>query len=207
MAKSVTVRLDKTPPAIHAAQSPSANASGWNNTDVTVSFTCSDGGSGLAAGSPPLDAIVSTVGAGQSVTRTCVDVAGNSAAATLANINIDKTPPTITCAAAPAILWPPDHRLVGVATAVTVTDDVAGPAQFVLQSAASSEPHDGLGDGDTSTDIVGWTVGTPDVYGFLRAERAGGGTGRVYTLKYVAVDKAGNTTSCTTNILVPHDHK
>jgi len=207
MAKSVTVRLDKTPPAIHAAQSPSANASGWNNTDVTVSFTCSDGGSGLAAGSPPLDAIVSTVGAGQSVTRTCVDVAGNSAAATLANINIDKTPPTITCAAAPAILWPPDHRLVGVATAVTVTDDVAGPAQFVLQSAASSEPHDGLGDGDTSTDIVGWTVGTPDVYGFLRAERAGGGTGRVYTLKYVAADKAGNTTSCTTNILVPHDHK
>src|SRR5207248_9094199 len=44
-----TVSIDKTAPTITADRSLAANANGWNNTDVTVSFSCSDALSGVAS--------------------------------------------------------------------------------------------------------------------------------------------------------------
>ena len=73
--------------------SPAPNANGWNNTPVTVTFTCSDALSGLAPGSPPPPTTLSSEGAGQSAAGICTDVAGNSASATVSNINIDLTAP------------------------------------------------------------------------------------------------------------------
>lgn len=96
---SVTVKLDATPPAIAASRSPQPNTAGWNNTDVTASFSCSDGTSGVSSLSP-VSAVVSTEGANQSVTAICQDRAGNGSTATLAGISIDKTSPTATNAAA-----------------------------------------------------------------------------------------------------------
>jgi hypothetical protein len=87
---------DTTPPLITPSRAPAPNDAGWNNSAVTVSFGCSDSGSGLAPGSPPAPTVVSTQGAGQSVTATCTDLAGNSASATVSNINIDLAPPTLT---------------------------------------------------------------------------------------------------------------
>ena len=87
------VNYDATAPSISGSRTPGANALGWNNTDVTVSFTCSDATSGLAAGSPPVDTVLSAEGAGQSAAGTCVDNAGHSATATVGEINIDKTSP------------------------------------------------------------------------------------------------------------------
>lgn len=40
----VTILADTTPPTITGAAAPPPNANGWNNTPVTVSFTCSDSG-------------------------------------------------------------------------------------------------------------------------------------------------------------------
>jgi len=37
----------------------------------------------------------------------------------------------------------------------------------------------------------------------LRAERAGGGSGRVYTITVVATDRAGNTSLCVVKVSVP----
>ncbi|MGH9817155.1 MAG: PxKF domain-containing protein, partial [Candidatus Acidiferrales bacterium] len=88
------INIDKTAPAIQGSPSPAPNANGWNNSDVAVSFTCSDPLSGLAAGSPPANAVLTTDGAGQSVTDSCSDIAGNSASATVSDINLDKTAPT-----------------------------------------------------------------------------------------------------------------
>jgi len=51
----------------------------------------------------------------------------------------------------------------------------------------------------------GFDLGTTDTAGFVRAERAGTGTGRVYTPTYVARDHAGNERTCTTTVTVPHD--
>ena len=64
---------------------------------MTVSYTASDGLSGIDAGASDLcDDVLSSEGAGQSATGTAVDLAGNSTSATESPINIDLTDPTIS---------------------------------------------------------------------------------------------------------------
>lgn len=199
---SVTVNninIDKTPPVILATRSPQANSYGWNNTDVTVSFTCSDSLSGVDSCTAPQ--VVTAEGAGQSRTGTAADKAGNTASAGSANINIDKTPPTLACGANPEVLWPPDNKLVAVNTTVTVQDSLSGSGDFQLLSVVNNEPDSGAGD------IIGWVPGTPDTSGQLRATRLGGGTGRVYTLSYAGEDRAGNRGTCAPTVAVPHDQR
>src|SRR5215470_19432428 len=88
-AKTLTIKLDKTPPTIVGSRSPAPNVNGWNNSPVTVSFACSDNLSGLAPGSPPANTVLSSEGADQQVTGACQDLAGNMATATVTGINID----------------------------------------------------------------------------------------------------------------------
>src|SRR5690348_2398921 len=87
---NLAIKLDKAPPLISDSRFPAANACGWNNVPVTVTFPCSDTLSGVAAGIPPM--VFSAEGLDQSVNRTCFDVAGNSAGDTASGINIDFTP-------------------------------------------------------------------------------------------------------------------
>jgi sugar lactone lactonase YvrE len=98
---SVTVQ-DTVGPHISVVRSPLPNANGWNNSDVTLAFTCSDSGSGAMLAGPPAPDVVALEGAGQSRTFECSDAAGNHASFTESNINIDKTAPTATGSAAPA---------------------------------------------------------------------------------------------------------
>ncbi|HEV2720819.1 MAG TPA: Ig-like domain-containing protein, partial [Thermoanaerobaculia bacterium] len=88
--------LDTTKPSISASAAPTANAAGWNNSDVTVTFTCSDpGGSGVSPDKCQAPITVSTEGANQTVTGTATDKAGNSNTATV-TISLDKTAPKFT---------------------------------------------------------------------------------------------------------------
>jgi hypothetical protein len=91
---SLSFSYDATGPVISGSRTPTANANRWNNTDVTVSFTCRDGTSQVESVTGPTT--LSDEGAGQSITGTCTDKAGNSANATIDNVNIDKTAPIIT---------------------------------------------------------------------------------------------------------------
>src|SRR5579871_1996207 len=84
---------------ISATPTPAPNAAGWNNTNVVVSFTCLGGTGGIAVCPAPI--LVSTEGAGQQISGTAQDAAGNTATATV-TLNIDKTPPAVTAAVAPA---------------------------------------------------------------------------------------------------------
>ena len=93
-----TVKIDTTPPSIFV-QRTTANAFGWNNTDVTLAWGCSDTGSGIADCTPKLT--VTAEGANQQVTGTAYDVAGNRTQRT-SSVSIDKTAPTISGAALPA---------------------------------------------------------------------------------------------------------
>jgi len=92
----VTVKLDKDAPAIIGARSPFANAFGWNNTSVDVSFVCVDQLALSHIKSCTGPTTLSAEGANQSVAGTAVDNAGNTASTTVGPINIDKTPPTLT---------------------------------------------------------------------------------------------------------------
>jgi uncharacterized repeat protein (TIGR01451 family) len=140
-----------------------------------------------------------TVAASNDLTPT-----NNTATSTTQVVPPDTTPPTIGCRASPNQLWPPNHRLVPVTVTVTATD-ASGTPTVTLVSVTSSEPDNGLGDGDTAGDIQGWLTGTDDRTGQLRAERGGGGPGRVYTLTYRATDQAGNTTTAICAVTVPHN--
>src|SRR5438270_2600449 len=89
------VGVDNDPPIIHAAVSPAPNSAGWNNTPVTVTFTCSDATSGIANCPPPQ--VITSEGANQIVGGTATDVAGNSATVSV-TIKLDKTGPSLNIA-------------------------------------------------------------------------------------------------------------
>jgi len=118
---------------------------------------------------------------------------------------IDMTPPVITVSVTPSVLWPPNHKFAEVCATVTVSDDRDPAPTFVLTSIESNEPADGKGDGHTAVDIMDAMTGSDDLCFSLRAERAGGGNGREYTIVYTATDAAGNTAPGMAVVLVPHD--
>jgi hypothetical protein len=119
----------------------------------------------------------------------------------------DTTPPSLTLALAPSMLWPPNHRLESIVATVASSDACDASPTIQLVSIVSSEPDNSTGDGDTSGDIQDAVIGTTDTSFKLRAERSGGGPGRVYTVTYRAEDASSNTTTATTLVSVPHSQK
>ena len=66
----VSIKRDATKPTIDGSASSAANGAAWNNSNVTVSFTCADNLSGIASCGP--SETLSSEGAGQSSTGTAV---------------------------------------------------------------------------------------------------------------------------------------
>jgi len=95
--------------------------------------------------------------------------------------------------------------MIDIAATVAVTDICDAHPTFVLTSIVSSEPDNGLGDGDTANDIQGATLGSPDVAFQLRSERAGGGPGRTYTAVYTGSDHSGNSSTASDTVFVARD--
>src|SRR5437867_3146455 len=92
---SYSFKYDATAPAItFVGQNPGKNAKGWNNSDVTLSWNCSDALSGVASAS--VSKTITSEGSDQSETGTCQDLAGNSASSTDGHVKLDKTKPTIS---------------------------------------------------------------------------------------------------------------
>ncbi len=115
---------------------------------------------------------------------------------------VSNPPPTITSLSVnKPSLWPPNHKLVDVTVNYNVVDN-CGPVNCVL-SVTSNEPENGTGDGDTSPDWI--IVDAHHVQ--LRAERAGTGTGRIYTITVTCTDSAGNTSTQSVQVTVPHSKK
>jgi sugar lactone lactonase YvrE len=202
--RDVIVHVDKTPPALLCAPSRAPDHNGSYSAAVTVSCMATDqpGLSGVASMTAPqtftADGIHTFLGE-------ALDRAANLATVTL-TIKVDKIPPVMACSTlSGGETWPPNHKLNPWTVTVTPTDPVSGVASLKLVAYWSNEPDNGKGDGNFENDMQGWVLGTPDMSGFIRAERAGSKGGRTYTLRYEAIDNAGNTESCEITTGVPHD--
>ena len=149
---SVTVNIDKTRATIVATPSPVANADGWNRTDVLVTFTCNDSGSGVSCPAPVL---VTSEGAGQVITRSATDRAGNTAQASV-TLNVDKSAPVIAASATPApnaAGWNRGDVVVSFACADSLSGVVTCPAPITASAEGAGQQI-----GGTVTDRAGNTA-------------------------------------------------
>lgn len=134
-----------------------------------------------------------------------VDDAGIDTGAITGGWDLTLTTETPVCETIPAVdiedpststssLWPPNHKMQDI----TVNYDV-GCASCSL-SVTSNEPVNGTGDGDTAPD---WEI--VDAHHVkLRAERSGGGSGRIYTITITCTNGV-NTDVETLEVHVAHN--
>src|SRR5207247_2661 len=93
-ANAVALKWDNIAPTVSHTLNPAANANGWNNGDTTVTFAATDDdkGSGVANVTAPVT--VSTETAGQVVSGSASDTAGNVGTEKVP-VKLDKTAPSI----------------------------------------------------------------------------------------------------------------
>lgn len=188
----ITVKIDKTPPVIAVSVSPEANSAGWHNSDVTVTFTATDKLSGVKSVTQPVT--VAAEGANQTVIGEALDIADNKSTASV-TLNIDKTPPKLSITATPDTIWPPDNKMVDVTIKGEATDNLSGIDTLTFKV----------------TDEYGKVQ--PSISGFgsiikLEASRDGNDKdGRTYTISATAKDKAGNESTTSAIVIVPHDQR
>jgi hypothetical protein len=115
----------------------------------------------------------------------------------------DTTPPEFELSVTPAILWPPNHKMVLITPSWTVSDDSDPSPDVSLVSIVMNEGDDTIGDGHTSDDIQIGEDGSI----YLRSERSGLGADRVYTITYEAVDDCGNVAVSSATVSIPHDFR
>jgi len=208
---------DTVPPLTTAQIAPPPNANGWNNSSVTVTLNAQDNPGGIVkqiqysltgaqtSGTQVVagnTASFNVVAEGVTTVRYfATDVAGNSESTESLTVKIDETPPVISgMPATGCTLWPPNHKLVKVAT-VTAADALSGVASgsFTI-TGSSNEPT------DPNDPAVVMTPNGPNSFIIqVLADRLGDGSGRIYTLTATAKDLAGNVASSTATCVVPHD--
>jgi hypothetical protein len=89
--------------------------------------------------------------------------------------------------------------MVLVTISVSATDNSGAPVTSSIVNVTSSEPQNGLGDGDQYPD---WQITGPLTL-YLRSERAQNGPGRTYTITVQSKDTSGNTATGTVTVFVP----
>ena len=180
------VSIDKTDPSISATadRAPNtnlaANGTGWYDADVTVAFTCSDTLSGIdgPSGCPA----PKTLGEGynQIASGTATDAAGNTAAAGVDEINVDKTAPSLSGSptTAPnangwykadvAIDWTCSDALSGLHGACPANSTITGEGNDLVASESISDEAGNTKNADSSPAVKidrtapSTTVSVPD---------------------------------------------
>ncbi len=102
-------------------------------------------------------------------------------------------------------LWPPNHKMVLVATVSSVSDS-SDPAPTVDIEVSSTDPGDGKGDGNTQPD---WEIRHEgDTWKiWLRAERSGRNEERLYTIEVTVSNSSGQQSTASHTVRVPHDRR
>lgn len=179
------------PPTVFASSAPNQPGAFVTFPAPTLSGSCG------VVSTTPLSGAFFPIG------TTVVNASSAASAATCAfNVVVtDVQPPVISgLAATPNVIDSNNHKMVDVTVSYTSSDN-SGNASVCSITVTSSNPVNGTGDGNTDAD---WEVVDAN-HVRLRAERAGNGTDRTYTITVTCVDAAGNSTSASTTVVVPHD--
>jgi len=211
---TIAVNVDTDAPSIVSAASPAANGRGWNNTDVAVTFTCDDIGSGLQSGVAGCagDATLSNDGEGQSVQGDAVDIAGNRNSTSYGPVNIDKTPPTLTGVPADgngagwhhddvSVKWVGDDALSGINAASQPANGLitgegdnlgAGPVTITDNAGNISEPAvvTGVKIDRTAPTVVGAPTVPANGAGWYRSD---------VTVNFTCADTLSGVATCPTS--------
>jgi len=115
---------DITPPEAAPTQSPTANALGWNNSDVTVTWDWFDAGVGIDEANCPESSTSSGEGNPLNLEATCSDLSGNEHSESY-SVKVDKTQPVIS-AAATSSPNAHDWYRANVTVHFTCTDELSG---------------------------------------------------------------------------------
>jgi NHL repeat len=206
------ISIDKTPPVTSGAAAPAPNAAGWNNSPVTVSFSATDALSGVAANGCQSPVTLTVEGAGQSVTGTCSDRAGNASSATVSGIKIDRTPPAVTANQSPgpnANGWSNTNVIV----TFSGTDGLSGSGisscatgnVLINEGAGIRVPGaciDVAGNLGTVTTIINIDKTAPTVAVSVPANGATYAQGSQVHAAYTCADALSGVTSCTGSLPV-----
>ncbi|MFN8019442.1 MAG: Calx-beta domain-containing protein [Acidimicrobiales bacterium] len=164
------------PLAVTAERTPAANAAGWSNVPVVVSYSCTGGAAPVSCPAPE------TVGEGigGSSSGTATDAGGASASASISGIDVDLTAPTgsgAPTAPAPSSGWyrdpvtvawscddalsgvascPADSTLSGEGAAVTASATVVDVAGNVAQITSDPVAIDRTPPVTAVSDVPGW---------------------------------------------------
>lgn len=172
------------------------NGWAWDDDGDPLTFTWT-GEFGTVAGSA---AVVDLPGGFHTITLTVTDGRGAVATDTVEIFVSDIDPPTIAGATAtPDALGPPNHQMVPVSVAVSVVHGCEAYTTCSVVEVSSSDPVNGLGDGDTSPD---WEITGP-LSLLLRAERGALGGERTYTVTLQCVDGSGLASRTSVAVTVP----
>jgi hypothetical protein len=170
--------------------------------DPVVSYTASaqdlvDGNVGITC-TPPSG---STFATGTTLVQCAAsDTRGNAAVGSFTvtvqqqNPTDTEAPTIVSITATPDVLHPPNGKLADVMLTVQVIDNVDQTPFVNIFDVTANE----------AIDANDWNVTAPLTVQ-LRAERDPHGEGRVYTVHVEAIDDAGNRSTSTVTVTVPHD--
>ena len=196
--------IDSAPGTLTTSTSARFAFGGSEPVSAISRFECSLDGSNFETCSSPVTYLGLADGVHSFLVR-AVDIAGN-ADPTPASVTwtVDTTAPTITVSASAPVLWPPNGKLVPDTISGSIADSLSGvdPATItfrVVDSYGTVQPAGPV------------SLGTDGEFAFavsLEAARMGqSGDGRRYEIIVTASDNAGNRSSASTTVIVPHDSR
>ncbi|MFH1756365.1 MAG: FG-GAP-like repeat-containing protein, partial [Candidatus Latescibacterota bacterium] len=124
---------------------------------------------------------------------------------------VDTTPPDFSLSVTPDVLWPPNHKMVEVTPTIQADDICCGSDIAVdlisvqMNEGETEDTFDPTFDINLETGFIGDDIQISTGKVYVRAERSGKSDGRVYTITYQAMDCAGNTSTASVTVTVPHD--
>jgi len=202
----VSLRVD--PPSLHIQQGQTLRLSvtgvyadgSWHGLTHSSSLQMTSSNAAVAT---VQDGSVTAAGIGNAnIQISYPGLTANAPVVVSASTVIQQQPPTVSCAANPTMLWPPD----GSSVPVTISGTIAAGTSAIDIAATSFLVTDSQSGTQQSGSIVPTTNGTFTFTVPLIASRAGNiKAGRTYTITVTATDTVGKQGTCSAGVLVPHD--